>query len=142
MWRARDACALNWSSTPGSPTARNLATTGFVRPANSIKGMFLPQHEKLFAYQGQGRQIAIVPIELPHVEQILLAARPCDAAALPVLDHVFNWDYQDSFFRQRRANTTVVTVACREHDRPLFLHEPGAGSGCHARFRCAARSRG
>ena len=81
----------------------DLATTGFVRPANSIKAMFLPQHEKLFAYQGQGRQISIVPIERPDVEQILLAARPCDAAALPVLDHVFNWDFQDSFFRQRRA---------------------------------------
>ncbi len=125
MWRVRGACAPNWSSTPGSPAVTNLATTGFVRPANSIKEMFLPQHEKLFAYQGQGRQISIVPIERPDVEQILLAARPCDAAALPVLDHVFNWDFQDSFFRQRRANTTVVTIACREHDHHCFCTSLG-----------------
>ena len=45
-------------------------------------------------------------------EQIVIAARPCDAAALPILDHVFNWDFQDEFYNRRRAATTVVTLAC------------------------------
>ncbi|MHB0955424.1 MAG: 4Fe-4S dicluster domain-containing protein [Pirellulaceae bacterium] len=106
-------------------SSEDLVTTGFVRPANSIKGMFFPQHERLFTYQGQGRQMTLVPVELPCAEQIVLAARPCDAAALPVLDQVFNWDYQDCFFRQRRENTTVVTIACREHDCHCFCTSLG-----------------
>jgi ferredoxin len=97
-----------------------LVMEAFIRPANSIKEFFLPRHEKLFAYQGQGRQVSLVSIEPPQAEQIILAARPCDAAALPVLDHVFGWDYQDPFFRQRRANTTVVTLACVAHDEHCF----------------------
>lgn len=97
-----------------------LVTSGFVRPANSIKEFLLPRHEKLFAYQGQGRQVSLVTIEASQTEQIILAARPCDAAALPILDHVFGWDYQDPFFRQRRARTTVVTLACTTHDPHCF----------------------
>lgn len=105
MWLARGADVL---------------TDGFVRPANSIKEFFLPRHEKLFAFQGQGRQVALVPLETPRAERIVLAARPCDAAALPILDHVFNWDYKDPFYRQRRADTTVVTLACTDHDGQCF----------------------
>lgn len=97
-----------------------LVTDGFVRPANSIKEFFLPRHEKLFAYQGQGRQVSLVSIEAPQVEQIVLAARPCDAAGLPIMDHVFGWDYQDPFYRQRRALSTIVTLACTTHDQHCF----------------------
>jgi len=104
-----------------------LVTDGFVRPANSIKEFFLPRHEKLFAYQGQGRQISLVPLETPQSPQIVLAARPCDAAALPVLDHVFGWDYQDPFFRQRRENTIVVTLACTDFDQHCFCTGLGLG---------------
>lgn len=104
-----------------------LETEGFIRPANSIKEFFLPRHEQLFAYQGQGRHIALVAIEPPRTEQIVLAARPCDAAALPILDHVFNWDYQDPLFPRRRANTTVITLACTDHDDQCFCTSVGLG---------------
>ncbi len=52
----------------------------------------------------------------------MIAARPCDAAALPILDHVFNWDFTDEFYNRRRAATTVITLACSASDEILLLH--------------------
>ncbi len=105
--------------------ASELTTDGVTKPANSIKSMVLPRHETLYAYQGQGRQVELVPLQLPAEPQILLAARPCDAAALPILDHVFNWDYRDAAFNRRRELTTVVTLACRQHDAFCFCTSVG-----------------
>ena len=103
----------------------DLITDGFIKPANSIKSVVLPRHETLCAYQGQGRQVELVPLQLPAEPQILLAARPCDAAVLPILDHVFNWDYRDSLYNRRRELTTVVTLACQEHDAFCFCTSVG-----------------
>jgi ferredoxin len=107
--------------------AEDLAIDGFVRPVNSVKSFFLPPQERLFAFQGQGRHVALVPMSLPLARQVVLAARPCDAAALPILDHVFNWDYHDTFFNRRRELTTVVTLACRQHDEHCFCTSVGLG---------------
>ena len=41
-----------------------------------------------------GKQVELVDTAVPQVEQLAIAARPCDAAGLPILDHVFNWDFQ------------------------------------------------
>jgi ferredoxin len=46
---------------------------------------------------------------------------------LPILDHVFNWDYPDTFYNQRRKLTTVVTLACRDHDEYCFCTSVGLG---------------
>ncbi len=54
-------------------------------------------------------------------------ARPCDAALGPILDRVFNWDYVDSQYNRRRELTTVVTLACRTHDRHCFCTSVGSG---------------
>jgi len=36
------------------------------------------------------KQIELIEAELPSVEQIIIGARPCDAASLPILDRIFN----------------------------------------------------
>ncbi len=57
----------------------------------------------------------------------MIAAKPCDAAALPILDHVFNWDFEDGFYTARRARTTVVTLACAAPDDACFCTSVGSG---------------
>jgi len=64
---------------------------------------------------------------VPPVDQLIIGARPCDAAALPVLDRVFNWDYRDEFYNRRREGTTVVVLACKEHDGSCFCTTVGLG---------------
>ncbi len=107
--------------------AEQLLLEGFIRPRNSIKEFVFPRHETLYRYRFQGKQIELADVEPPTVEQIIVAARPCDAASLPILDPVFNWDFQDSLYNRRRELTTVVTLACREHDADCFCTSVGSG---------------
>jgi ferredoxin len=108
-------------------SGNDLRIDGFVRPANSIKEFVFPRHEKLYGYEFKGKRIELTPGDLPTTEQIILGARPCDAAALHILDAVFNWDFKDAFYNRRRELTTIVTLACCECDDFCFCTSIGAG---------------
>lgn len=104
-----------------------LALDGFLRPANSIKEFLFPKHEELYGYRVTGKRLELVPAKESTFDQVMVGARPCDAAALPVLDHVFNWDYRDEFYNRRRRGTTIVTMACATHDDACFCTSVGLG---------------
>lgn len=95
------------------------------RPVNSIKEFFFPKHETLYGYKIEGNDIRLTDPEETLPEQIILGGRPCDAAALPILDHIFNWDFKDSQYNARRAATTIVTIACTTHDDACFCTSVG-----------------
>jgi ferredoxin len=107
----------------GSPD--ELLLEGFVRPANSIKELVFPKQERLYGYRIQGNNVELLENDAPLPEQVVVAARPCDAAALPILDRVFNWDFPDEFYNRRRAATTVVTLACNRFDESCFCTSVG-----------------
>jgi ferredoxin len=102
-----------------------LLLDGFVHPKNSIKEFFLPRHEKLYGYRLVGNEIELFDLPPPQTQQIIIGARPCDAAALPILDKVFNWDSRDVFYNQRRDLSTVVSLACRDIDDNCFCTSVG-----------------
>jgi len=106
-----------------------LRLDGFIHPANSIKEFFLPRHETLYGYVFKGKKIELTSGALPTGERVIVGARPCDAASLPVLDHIFNWDTRDESYNRRRELTTVVTLSCREHDARCFCTSVGSGPG-------------
>ncbi|MFZ0961237.1 MAG: 4Fe-4S dicluster domain-containing protein [Terriglobia bacterium] len=108
-------------------SADDLVLEGFVHPANSAKEFAFPRHELLCRYKMEGNRVELTNggVEIPA--QILLAVRPCDAAALPILDHVFNWDYRDESYNRRRWATTVVTLACATYDESCFCTSVGLG---------------
>jgi ferredoxin len=108
-------------------SAGQLILDGFIHPANAIKEFVFPRHENLYAYRLDGKQIELLPVEMPSAEQIIIGARPCDAVALPILDHIFNWDYSDDFYNLRRQMTTVVALACRGYDAHCFCTAIGSG---------------
>lgn len=108
-------------------SAADLLVGGFIHPANSIKEFVFPRHEKLYGYRFDGKNIELTEAELPTTEQIVVGGRPCDAATLPILDRVFNWDFKDSLYNRRRESTTVVTLACRQHDAHCFCTSVGSG---------------
>jgi ferredoxin len=94
-------------------------------PVNSIKELFFPKHEELYGYKIEGNDVRLTETAAPVSPQVLLGGRPCDAAALPILDHVFNWDYKEEQFNARRAATTIVTIACATHDDACFCTSVG-----------------
>lgn len=108
-------------------SANELLLEGFVRPGNSIKETVFPRTERLYGYRIKGNQIELIDAAPEAAPQIVVAARPCDAAALPMLDAVFNWDYVDEFYNARRSATTVVTLACKAYDDRCFCTSVGLG---------------
>jgi len=82
------------------------------KPAMSPKELFFPEREVLVTYKVGPSGVTWEEPELAGPLRVIFAARPCDAAALPILDHVFMWDYVDSFYVQRRQNTAIISMAC------------------------------
>jgi ferredoxin len=97
------------------------------RPGNSIKEAVFPRHETLYRYELQGKQVQLTDAPPLEADQVVFAARPCDAATLAILDHVFNWDFHDEQYNQRRQRTTVVTLVCRQPDAHCFCTAVGSG---------------
>lgn len=95
-------------------------------PRRSVKEAFFPVCEDLLEYRKEGQQVHltdITPDRFP--ETVLIGVRPCDAAAIPVLDAVFSWDYKDQFFLERRSKTTIIGLACTTSDDACFCTAVG-----------------
>jgi ferredoxin len=59
--------------------------------------------------------------------QVILGARPCDAAGAESLDRVMRLEYRDELWRARRSATTIVTIACERVERSCFCSAVGSG---------------
>lgn len=96
-------------------------------PGMSLKSIFFPPTEPLFRWRQSGSEVALDPVPTGFEPMVILGARPCDAAALAVLDGVMGWDYKDELWYGRREAATVVTVACPGFDDACFCSAVGLG---------------
>lgn len=114
-------------------------------PVNSAKDFLLPRSEVVARFKLDGADFAPLPVEPSAAKTVLLAVRPCDAAAVAALDAVFNWDYRDEFYNARRAATTIVTLACAAADEQCFCTSvggrPDGAAGADAVLRPAGGGR-
>lgn len=94
-------------------------------PTPSLKAHFLPPNEALLSWRRNGGDVEIAPAPTTFAPQLVLGARPCDAAALEVVDKVMNWDYADELWNGRRAATTVISLACSGVDDSCFCSTVG-----------------
>jgi len=96
------------------------------KPFKSLKEFFFPDREVLFEYLLRGEEVKLVPLSLPDdTARVILCARPCDAAALPILDQVFAGDYLDPSYLQRRKSTLIISLACQHPAKTCFCTSPG-----------------
>jgi len=95
-------------------------------PILSLKGYFLPEHEALCRWKQKGIAIEIEAVPTEFAPRVVLAAKPCDSAALAVVDEVMNWDYKDELWNGRRAATTIINLACPVIDESCFCTAVGA----------------
>ena len=96
-------------------------------PRNSLKQLVLPRTEPLLRYRIEGSSVQLEPASLEFAEQVVVCAAPCDAAALPILDQVFSWDYDDEPYQARRAHTTIISLGCQRADELCFCTAVGLG---------------
>jgi ferredoxin len=75
------------------------------------KRFFLPRSE-VIAVHGPGGMAATPPSQ---ERVVLFGVRPCDAMSLTYMDKVFiDETYVDPYYRSRRENTLIITLACRQ----------------------------
>ena len=91
-----------------------------------LKRLFFPATEVLlrFSRNGDG-DTDVRPERLAEDEVVVLGCRPCDTAALAILDKVFRWDYDDLRYSARRERTTLVTWACSAGESRCFCASVG-----------------
>ena len=100
---------------------------GYGQTVNSIKEFFFPATETLVHIR-RGKRA--VHLQVPDLEQpqVVLAVRPCDAAALVSMDALFLSDPADTYYGTRRRNTVIVGLACQEVPTPACFCTTTGGS--------------
>ncbi len=76
-----------------------------------LKSFFFPQTETLFQFN-----LGQTDMKLPSEEEkaVVLGIRPCDAKSLTIVDKLFSWDVDDPYYLKKRAQTTLVGLACNK----------------------------
>jgi sulfhydrogenase subunit beta (sulfur reductase) len=93
----------------------------FDRPANSSpKAVIFPQSDTLFSFKfvkdpDNPQKVAMELTENKDFPKtVLIGARPCDAKGFTIYDRPYTQtDTPDPYYKGRREETTIVTLACR-----------------------------
>ena len=86
----------------------------------SAKDLFFPQVESLMGFKVTGKQIEVLENRDVSVPFVLFGVRACDCRSFDVLDRVFLAEPVDTYYKTRRENATVVTLACSEPEETCF----------------------
>ena len=89
--------------------------SGALNTGRGVKDFFFPQTENLMDFKVEGKTVEIEDTRREQEDFILFGVRGCDVQALEVLDRVFLAPPEDSYYQNRRAHGTILSMAC---DRP------------------------
>jgi ferredoxin len=97
---------------------------GHVLTVNGAKDILLPRFEPLADFRlGDVRVDALEE----RFARVIFATRPCDAAALVILDAILLDPVRDARYARRREETVIVTLACSNADGACFCASMGYG---------------
>ena len=91
-----------------------------LKTVKSPKDAFFPQSENLYTCYKDGKKISIKPEELQNENFVIFGMKACDVKGIEVLDKVFLSEPVDTFYAARRANGTIVAMACNEPEETCF----------------------
>ena len=91
------------------------------------KGILFPQSETLFSSSSTRDAAEIEVPPGPEKPQLIFGIHPCDARSLTLLDKVFDGEYKDPYYVNRRANTVVVSIGCTTPRTSCFCTAVGGG---------------
>ncbi len=95
------------------------------QPIRPLKEIVFPPTEPLFKWRQTQSLVEIEESPTNFQETVIVGARPCDAAALEIVDRVMGWDYRDELWFGRRQATTVLATACTQCDESCFCTAVG-----------------
>ncbi len=91
----------------------------------SAKDFFFPQTENLMDFKMEGKNIEIVDTRSETEDFVVFGVRACDARSFTILDKVFLVNPVDSYYANRRAHGTIVTMACTRPAETCFCQTFG-----------------
>ena len=91
-----------------------------LKTVRSPKDVFFPQSENLYTCHRQDGKISVETEQLQTRPFVVFGVRGCDVQGFAVLDRVFLSDPVDSFYAARRAQGTVVSLACGRPEASCF----------------------
>jgi ferredoxin len=79
----------------------------------SVKPLFFPKTSKImkFLEDSSGTTVSETDEGSPEL-RVILGVKHCDARGLQVLDKVYNWDYIDTDYQEKRVNTVIISTRC------------------------------
>jgi sulfhydrogenase subunit beta (sulfur reductase) len=97
----------------------------FNRPVLSVKEALFPATDQLLRIEKTGQEI-VLSDALPEGKQVIFGVRPCDARGLKILDALFlDTPPRDINYASRRADTTIIGLACQEMHETCFCTSVG-----------------
>ncbi len=91
----------------------------FLNTKLPLKELFFPQREALFSFPADDPCRIQPSLQIP--DRIVLGVRPCDTAALLLLDRVFlDHRFLDPYYQERRRKTILIGLACNEPGPACF----------------------
>jgi ferredoxin len=94
-------------------------------PSRPLKEVVFPPSESLFKWKQNKASVVVEAAPTDFRETVILGARPCDAAALDIVDKVMDWGYRDELWFGRRNAVTVLSLACSKCDDACFCTSVG-----------------
>lgn len=86
----------------------------------SAKDFFFPQTENLMDFKTEGKKIEIVDTRSETEDFVIFGVKACDVRSFDVLDRVFLAEPQDSFYKNRREHSLIMSMACAKPHETCF----------------------
>ncbi len=94
--------------------------SGALNTNKSAKDFFFPQVENMMAFKTEGKNIEVLDIREDIGAFAIFGVRACDVKSFEILDTVFLSEPCDSFYKNRRDNAVIITVACSKPVETCF----------------------
>ncbi|MGR3177404.1 MAG: 4Fe-4S dicluster domain-containing protein [Candidatus Anammoxibacter sp.] len=96
-----------------------------VNTNSSIKDLLFPRSEKILSFEFVEKKVEIEDPRESFKKTVIIGAKPCDTASLPVMDKLFQDDCSDPFWTRKRNSTTIISFACTKCDEYCFCTSVG-----------------
>ena len=86
----------------------------------SAKDFFFPQTENLMDFKVEGKNIEVIDTRNECEDFVVFGVRGCDVKSFEVLDRVFLSEPVDSFYKNRREHSVIMSMACTKPVETCF----------------------
>ncbi|MBQ2686974.1 MAG: 4Fe-4S dicluster domain-containing protein [Clostridia bacterium] len=91
-----------------------------LKTVRSAKDFFFPQTETIAEFKVLGKNIEIIDRRCECEDFAIFGVRACDLKSFEILDRVFLSEPVDTYYKNRREHSVVMTLACERPEETCF----------------------